>query len=225
MWKKLALIGLFIVVILLGVLGFVAYRLLTLPEEARQLEKRAERLASAPVPARDLAKKVESVLEPLSREPRTQQAPSLSEGQAIKISEEEINAYILTRLQEKHPRGVRHILVTLKEGKVIVEGLVDLDQIPISEKVGVAEPIRQALSGTQYVILEGGVTASGGGLRIDLTRAQVNNLALPVSVVSEFLSKIGRKQKTPFELGRSFPLPGNIRDVEVHEHYLLLRTP
>lgn len=224
MWKKVLWGVLIITLLAAGGIGYVAYRLLSLPEEAKQLEKRAERLASAPVSARDLAKKVESVLEPLSREPGPQKAPSLSEGQAIRISEEEINAFLLTRLNEKRPRGVRHVLLTLKEGKVIVEGLVNLDQIPLPERAGVPESMQQALSGTQYVTLEAGVTASGGGLRVDLTRAQVNNLALPVSVVSNFLSKMGRKQKTPFELGRPYPLPGNIRDVEVHEHYLLLRT-
>jgi hypothetical protein len=133
------------------------------------------------------------------------------------FSERELNAYLRFHAGDELPDGVVDPAVSLVgDRRVTGAALVDLDAVRTSKERGWLDPAAY-LTGTVQVRATGRLETADGRGTFQFESASVGSLPIPKALLQELLSHYSRSPELPdgLDLDKSFPLPANIREVEI----------
>jgi hypothetical protein len=135
--------------------------------------------------------------------------------ETLAVTERQLNSYLNLLLAPKIPPGVSNLEIRLEPDRLGARGLVDLERVRGRLPGGGASSLLALLSGTVPVELAGRLPNADGLGRIELERASIGGVSLPVSVVAELVSLFTRSDQSPrgFDLRAPFPLPWTARRV------------
>jgi hypothetical protein len=136
-----------------------------------------------------------------------------------RLTEDELNSWFMYRAQPVLPAGVSQPKVTiLGEGRLTGQAIIDLDAVAKrrSSAGGAFDPL-SLIGGKVPVTVNGILHTRDGKARIEVQRAEMSGIAVPVTVLQEVLTYYSRSDERPqgVRLDDIFTLPANIRQIEV----------
>jgi hypothetical protein len=134
------------------------------------------------------------------------------------VSEDELNSWFAYRAHPLLPGGVTAPRVSLVgEGRVTGEATLDLEAVGKRRSSGGWLDPWTLLGGRVPVVVTGTLQARNGMGQFALESASLAGVPMPTFVVQELLSMYSRSAARPrgVSLDDPFPLPANIRQIEV----------
>lgn len=177
--------------------------------------------ASETSPVKDPGtRKVEQVLEELERN----HASGELAPRAYTVTEAELNAYLAERLREESRKDVQALRARFREGSFASSLTLDMDEVEVKGDSLTLELFRTLLSGHATLEVEGRLVVENGKGTLILESTRINDITVPVSLVSFILSEVGKKQNPPFDPTDSFPMPYGIKAVKIEPGKATLYT-
>jgi hypothetical protein len=127
--------------------------------------------------------------------------PSSGKSQTTQFSEEEINSYLTLDLSSKFSPSLKSLVVRLKEGGLQGNALIDFDRLEMKSTEIATRLFAFMLSGVHELMVRG---------------------KLPVALVEEIITIIGRKQKPPFDPTSPSEMIYRIQRVDLHQGYMVV---
>jgi len=134
------------------------------------------------------------------------------------VSEDEINSWFAYRAQSSLPEGITNPKVTMiGSGRVSGQATVDLDAVGKRRSSGGWLDPWALLAGRLPIGVTGTLQAKDGKGQFSLESATLGGVPMPKFMLQELLSLYSRSPERPrgMSLDDPFPLPANIRQIEV----------
>ena len=152
---------------------------------------------------------------------RQAENPAGPGARRTRLTEDELNSWFMYRAQPVLPAGVSQPQITiLGEGRLAGQAIIDLDAVAKrrSSAGGAFDPL-SLLGGKVPVSVSGTLHTRDGMARFEVQRAEMSGVPVPVTVLQEVLTYYSRSDERPqgVRLDDVFPLPANIRQIEVGE--------
>jgi hypothetical protein len=136
-----------------------------------------------------------------------------------RVTQDELNSWFMYRAQPVLPTGVSQPQVTIVgEGRLAGQAVIDLDAVakrrPSSS--GTFDPLT-LLGGKVPMSVSGILHTRDGMARLEVERAEISGVSVPVTVLQELMTYYTRTPERPqgLRLDESFPLPANIQQIEI----------
>jgi hypothetical protein len=146
------------------------------------------------------------------------EAPRASAVTRTPVTETELNSWFMYRAQPLLPSGISDPKLTIVgNGKVMGTVTVDLEQVAKKHaSSGSFDPLGY-LGGRVPVSVSGILKTKDGRGQFDLQAADISGVPVPKPLMQELLSYYSRTPEHPdgVRLDAPFPLPANIREIEV----------
>ena len=145
-------------------------------------------------------------------------SPKTSAPVRTPLSQDEINSWFAYRGQGKLPGGVSQIQFTmLGQNKVAGQALGDLEEVGKRRSTGGVFDPWSFIGGRVPLTVTGTLRSQNGMARFELEQADISGVPVPSTLLEEL---VGYYSKTPSQpngirLDDTFPLPANIRQIEV----------
>ena len=157
----------------------------------------------------------------IQRQADSPASPARAGARRTRLTEDELNSWFMYRAQPVLPAGVSQPQVTiLGEGRLAGQAIIDLDAVAKrrSSAGGALDPL-SLLGGKVPVSVSGILHTRDGMARLEVQRAEMSGIPVPVTVLQEVLSYYSRSDERPqgVQLNDVFSLPANIRQIEVGE--------
>jgi hypothetical protein len=149
---------------------------------------------------------------------QAQGAQERSAARRTPVSQDEVNSWFTYRAQPVLPSGVTQPQVTiLGAGRVSATAIVDLEQVAKRRASGSLLDPWNLLGGRVPLTVTGILHTRDGVCRIELQRADISGVPVPVTLVQELVSYYSRTDKNPngLRLDDTFALPSKIREIQV----------
>ena len=166
------------------------------------------------------AEKVRRVLEELSANSQGGQPPP----RTYRLSQAEINAYLLDELRHQEESAVESVSILLREGGFVTMLGIDPDRLQLGEDTATGGLLGLLFEGKQTLEIEGRLNVNNGSGRYQIQQVRFNGLALPIEVVNEILTSLGQSQDPPFDPISPFPMPHGIQSVIVSPGQVVIET-
>jgi hypothetical protein len=145
--------------------------------------------------------------------------PARVGSRRTRVTEDELNSWFMYRAQPVLPAGVSQPqVIILGEGRLSGQALIDLDAVAKrrSSAAGALDPL-SLIGGKVPVTVSGILHTRDGMARIEVQRAEMSGIPVPVTVLQEVLTYYSRSDERPqgVRLDDAFSLPANIRQIEV----------
>ena len=144
--------------------------------------------------------------------------PATGEKRVIKVTENEINAYLAFEAGSDIPVGLADPRLTLMERRRVAgRAIVDLDAVRLHRRSGRwLDPVNY-LTGRLPVTCQGMLTTRDGFAWFTLETATIAGIGVPKMVLQEVVSYYSRSPQKPqgLNLDDPFPLPARIRQIDV----------
>ena len=161
--------------------------------------------------ANSLARKIDAV--------NDNAAAKLPGPKRTPITEPEVNSYLAFNLKEKIPRGLTQPQIRMVgNGQLVGQVFVDMDDVRRGRSSGgIVDPFNY-ISGQVPLTVRGVLTTWNGKGQFQLTRAEMNGVPLPKTIVQELVSFFFRTADNPkgLNLDEPFNLPAKIREITVN---------
>jgi hypothetical protein len=148
--------------------------------------------------------------------------PSSGKSQTTQFSEEEINSYLTLDLSSKFSPSLKSLVVRLKEGGLQGNALIDFDRLEMKSTEIATRLFAFMLSGVHELMVRGKLPVKNGKGNFQLEEAQFDGIRLPVALVEEIITIIGRKQKPPFDPTSPSEMIYRIQRVDLHQGYMVV---
>jgi len=144
-------------------------------------------------------------------------AAGLAPGEAVVLTEDELNSYLRYDLAAFLPKGVRNPKVRLLRDTGVFRARIDLDRLPPPETEGLSGALwGLLLQGERDVQVTCRCTASKGMGLVEIESVEVDGVELPRTVVDWLVSHVSESSFLPgYRAGDPFPLPHNLRDIRL----------
>jgi hypothetical protein len=142
------------------------------------------------------------------------------------VSEPALNAYIASEMKAHPLKGVKSLVIQLRApNQISGTALVDFNQIKISSNEGLLTlAAKTLLSGERHLTVEGTLTSHQYVGTFQITRAELDGMPLPPSLVTMIVKHIGEKQHPPVDITKPFTLPYGIESVEISNRSLKIKA-
>lgn len=138
-------------------------------------------------------------------------------GHRTEFHNDEVNAYLQLRLAPTFPNGVTEPSVALEgQGRLSGRAIVDLDGIRKKSSGGWFDPAAY-LAGKLPVTAVGTLKTAGGTGRLEIERAEVAGIPVPLTLLQELVTFYTRSPELPngVKLNDPFELPSHIQRIDV----------
>jgi len=139
-----------------------------------------------------------------------------------KFSQDEVNSYLASELNAKANYCLRRFIMTFEEGHVRGHAEVDFDRLAADSTGLLPRLFSSLLSGIHSLTFRGQLVADNQEVRFQLEEANLDDIALPKSLVEEIVTSVGQSQTPPFDPLKPTPMPYDIKRVEVHSAYVVV---
>ena len=145
-------------------------------------------------------------------------SPKTSGPVRTPLSQDEINSWFAYRGQRSLPGGVSQLQFTmLGQGKVAGQAIVDLEEVGKRRATGGVFDPWSFIGGRVPLTVTGTLRTQNGMARFEVDQADISGVPVPSTLLEEL---VGYYSKTPdqpngIRLDETFPLPANIRQIEV----------
>jgi hypothetical protein len=134
------------------------------------------------------------------------------------VSEDEVNSWFAFTAQPLLPSGVSEPKVTaLGQGRVMATAIVDLEEVAKRRASGSSLSPWNLVGGRVPLTVTGILHTRNGVGRVELQRADISGVPVPVTLVQELVSLYSRSDTNPggVRLDDPFALPSKIREIQV----------
>ena len=148
--------------------------------------------------------------------------PSSGKSQITQFSEEEINSYLDLDLSSKFSPSVKSLVIRLEEDGLRGNAMIDFDRLEIKSTEIATQLFAFMLSGVHELMARGKFPVKNGKGNFQLEEAQYDGIRLPITLVKEIITIIGRKQKPPFDPMSPSEMIYRIQRIDLHQGYLIV---
>lgn len=142
----------------------------------------------------------------------------------IKITEEELNAYLEQEYRKKPHSGMKSASVKLFDSdRVAADSMIDVDEIKTDNSMGL-KLLTWMMSGNQLLHAEARLIFKDNTVAYELERAQLNGVTLPNVLVEKLIEVLARKQSQKIDVTKPIPLSNSIKHVEIKREVLIIQT-
>ncbi|MEE8349449.1 MAG: hypothetical protein V3R94_07755 [Acidobacteriota bacterium] len=166
------------------------------------------------------AEKVRQVLEELSENSQEGQA----QPRTYRLSQAEINAYLLDELGQQEQRAVEDVSILLRDGEFVTTVGIDPDRLQLGENTTAGTLLGLLFEGKQTLEIEGRLSVINGIGSYQIQQVRFSGMALPRELVNEILTSLGRSQDPPFDPTSTFPIPYGIQSIIVSAGQVIIAT-
>jgi hypothetical protein len=138
--------------------------------------------------------------------------------QRVPVTEDELNSWFTYRAQPLLPAGVTQPQVTiLGAGRLSATAVVDLEEVGRRRSSGGRLDPWNLLGGRVPLTVTGILHTRDGVGRLELQRADISGVPVPVTLVQELVSYYSKSESSPagLRLDETFQLPSAIREIQV----------
>ncbi|MDD5542983.1 MAG: hypothetical protein PHX83_07385 [Acidobacteriia bacterium] len=148
----------------------------------------------------------------------------LPPGTTVRISQDEMNAYVTEEFHKKPNPGLKSIFVRFLNGdQVAGDAVVDVDQLKTDNST-LLKLVTLVFSGDQAMHTEAKLFFNNNALTYEIQRAQLNNISLPAMLVQKIIEVLARKQTNKIDVSKPIPYSPTIKHIEIREGLLLIQT-
>jgi hypothetical protein len=166
------------------------------------------------------SQKVRRVVEELSA---NAQAGDTS-PRTYRLSQVEINAYLLDQLRQQEENAVENISILLGEGTFLTLITIDPDRLQMGGNAAAGRLLGALLEGSLALEIKGRILVSDGSGKYQIQQIRFNGMELPIALVTELLISLGRSQDPPFDPTSSFSMPFGIQSIVVSGGQVVIET-
>ena len=166
------------------------------------------------------AEKVRQVLAALSANSQKGHPPR----RTYQLSQAEINAYLLDELRHQEENAVKSIMVLLRDGEFVTILEIDPDRLPLGGDTTTGGLLGLLFEGKQTLEIEGQLSVNSGSGNYQIQQVRFNGMVLPIELVNEILTSLGRSQNPPLDPTSTFPMPYGIQSVVVSSGQVIIET-
>lgn len=148
--------------------------------------------------------------------------PGKKKKQNTRISEEEINSYLAYELSSKYHPSLKSIVVDLEEAKLHGVAAINFDHVNKNSTRFLKKLLARMFAGEHELSVKGALLARAGKVSFQVHEARFDGTPLPIILVEEIMSIVGRNQKPPIDPTQPSQLPYGIQSVEVHSGYIII---
>ncbi len=134
---------------------------------------------------------------------------------SLRVSEDEVNAYIEVHRDELFYSAAREVRIRLDKDRVHAQVIADLARA----KIKLDSPLHRAfvwiLSGEHRYEAQIHFRSDQGVGRYRVEKLTVDGMTVPASLAAVLANQAGRLNRPPMPPGEDFPLPYNLRRCEV----------
>ena len=145
-------------------------------------------------------------------------SPKTSGPVRTALSQDEINSWFAYRGQRTLPGGVSQLQFTmLGQGKVAGQAIVDLEEVGKRRSTGGTFDPWSFIGGRVPLTVTGTLRTQNGMARFEVEQADISGVPVPSTLLEELVGYYSRTPTQPngIRLDDTFPLPANIRQIEV----------
>ena len=138
--------------------------------------------------------------------------------QRVPVTEDELNSWFTYRAQPLLPAGVTQPQVTiLGQGRLSATAVVDIEEVAKRRSSGSRLDPWSLLGGRVPLTVTGILHTRDGVGRLELQRAEISGVPVPVTLVQELVSYYSKSERNPdgVRLDETFQLPSAIREIQV----------
>jgi hypothetical protein len=149
---------------------------------------------------------------------REQAAADRPATQRVPVTEDELNSWFTFRAQPLLPAGVTQPQVTiLGAGRLSATAVVDLEEVGKRRSSGGRLDPWSLLGGRVPLTVTGMLHTRDGVGRLELQRAEISGVPVPVTLVQELVTYYSKSERNPagVRLDGTFQLPAAIREIQV----------
>ena len=138
---------------------------------------------------------------------------SLSSGETVVLSENEINSFFKYDHAGEMADGVREVKVKLREGGAVVRVLVNLSRAQGQNGGPGGILWRFLFSGEREVTADCRYRSADGYGQLDLDSVEIDGTTVPQFVVDWLIASYVNPQTPDFEVGKTVALPKKVRQI------------
>ena len=133
------------------------------------------------------------------------------------VTQDELNSWFAYTAQPLLPNGVTQPQVTIAEGKLVGQAVVDLDAVSKRRASGGLLDPWSLLGGRLPVTVTGTLRTQNGVGQFDIETAAISGVPVPTTLLQEVLGYYSRTPEKPqgVRLDAPFSLPARIQRIEV----------
>ncbi|MGB7622797.1 MAG: hypothetical protein WBN92_10650 [Terriglobia bacterium] len=168
------------------------------------------------------AARVDAIFQSLKENsPKGKRPPQNS---TIRITEDELNAYLEQEYRKKPHSGMKSASVKLFDGnRIAADSIIDVDEIRSDNSMGL-KMLTWLMSGNQSLHAEAKLIFKDNTVTYQLERARVNDVTLPNALVEKLIEILARKQSQRMDVTKPIPLSSSIKHVEIQQALLIIQT-
>jgi hypothetical protein len=175
-----------------------------------------------PMTTAEKAARVDTIFKSLRENPPEGITPP--KNQQIRITEDELNAYLDAEYRGKSHIGMKTAKVNLfDESRVSADSVINVDEIKTEGSMAL-KLVTLFFSGEQTVHAEAKMIFNGNTVFYQIERAQLNGVTLPNAVVEKLIEILARKQNQKVDVTKPIPLTPAIKHVEIRKGLLIIQT-
>ena len=144
------------------------------------------------------------------------------EERATRITEEEVNSYLILGTDSEYQTCLRTLKMTFKQD--VLEGLasVDFDCLKEISSKSIPKYFSMLFSGIHVITSQGKVLSDEGQGRVQLEQVRFDGRMLPNFLVAEAVEAVCEAQNSSFNPLQPSRLPYSIKRITVHPGYIIV---
>ena len=146
----------------------------------------------------------------------------LAKPTVYRFSEAEVNSYLEFELRQYFHASLKSLSFDFEKQRLISTASLDFDALALHSDSVLAALLGKIWSGVHILLIEGNLIADTGEVRLEILEAKFDDADLPRTLVKQIISAVGKNQNPPFDPMEFSALPYRIRQVDVHEGYILI---
>jgi hypothetical protein len=160
--------------------------------------------AESPEASRSAAQKLERI-----------SAETLKPGEAVELSQAELNSYIQYDYAKEIPEGIRNLEVTLIKDYGIAEALVDFERLSAVRSSPLATFGASLFRGERKMRARCRFVSADGQGKVEVESVELDGQPLPDFLVEFLVASTVQKHLEDFEVGQPFSLENNLRQIRL----------
>jgi hypothetical protein len=160
--------------------------------------------AESPEASRSAAQKLERI-----------STETLKPGEAVELSQAELNSYIQYDYAKEIPEGIRNLEVTLIKDYGIAEALVDFERLSAVKSSPLATFGAKLFRGERKMRARCRFVSADGQGKVEVESVELDGQPLPDFLVEFLVASTVQKHLEDFEVGQPFSLENNLRQIRL----------
>ncbi|MBI4456104.1 MAG: hypothetical protein HY644_09420 [Acidobacteria bacterium] len=179
--------------------------------------------AEAPVKPKTTAERISDILQEFVVQADLRNHGKNPPQKVVRLSEEDVNAYMRQAIKTKSRYGVTSVYVKLIGPDYVgATTTIDFAKVQVEDQSLAVRMVRSLLSGEKQIYVEGSIACKDGKGQFKLEKAYFASVRLPVYFIDKVIHYLGRRQNPPVDTSQPAALPYGLKRVEISAGSILL---